>query len=245
MAFPDTNDPDASTPPSARPMDAEKGRKEATSATSAVPARGNNQNEPPPPVVGAGSVGGGSTKSVFQSRLAHFQQLAFNTPSSTSGRDFVPTLRPVRTEPRNDAPAPRELAPEPVALRRMLNSTLLPPPRDYALLEPVPRALEQRLKAGNDFQARLAHFRELANHNTGFVPASDTSRSASRSSYTASLQSPVHWRQPSYGGGYNASSAGDSIHFPREEAMSPILASPVDPEPSSPIQPGNCALLSV
>lgn len=242
MAFPDTNDPDVSTP--ARPMDTETGRNEAASATSALPARGNNQNEPPPPVISAGSVGGGSTKSVFQSRLAHFQQLAFNTPSSTSGRDFVPTLRPLRTEPRNDAPAPREIAPEPVALRRMLNSTLLSAPRDYALLEPVPRALEKRLKAGNDFQARLAHFRELANHNTGFVPASDTtSRSASRSSYTASLQSPVHWRQPSYGG-YNASSAGDSMH-PREEAMSPILASPVDPQPASPILPGNCALLSV
>lgn len=250
MAFPDTNDPDGDTPPK-RAMDTDSSARGAASVDATL-AGGKDPNGSTPVTA---SRERSSTMSVFQSRLAHFQQLGFKAPPSAGVKEFVPTsLRPPRPENLNPPPVPREVPAEPIALRRTLNSTLLSAPRDIAPLDPALKVLEKKPTSGNDFQARLAHFRELAlnnNHNTGFIPASNpTSRAASRSSNTAPLQSPVSWRQPSYGG--YGSSAGDSMVVPREEtrlsAVGPMIAESVSPgslQPTPINPPGNYTLLSV
>lgn len=173
--------------------------------------------------MGTGFHNSSPKKNSFQSRLAHFQQLALNNsnalppstkeiqtnnaPPSTKLRNFNIPVSTREIDPVNSAPAPS--LPEKIKLpnintqfntrethsidttlktaERLKNGDPQPGPRESLSLNPASIVMGLRKPPGNDFQSRLAHFRELAlnSKNADLIPQVGTGRRYSCNVMTA------------------------------------------------------------
>lgn len=185
-------------------------------------------NRPEIPM-GTGFHNSSPKKSIFQSRLAHFQQLALNnnnTQSSTREVHIInaPPIATGKLRNYNIPPSIREIdSPNsvpsttekikppnintqlstreihsidvaPRVIERAKNDNPQPNPREIDSINPASIITGLRRPPGNDFQSRLAHFRELAlnnNNNTGFDTLAVGGRGYSGNVMTAP-PSPIH-----------------------------------------------------
>lgn len=210
--------------------------------------------------MGTGFHNSSPKKNNFQSRLAHFQQLALNNtippstreiqtnnaPPSTKFRNFTIPVSIREVDPVDSVPAPslpekikppnintlfntREIHPIDTTLNaaeRFKYDTPQPSPRQSLSLNPASIVTGLRKPPGNDFQARLAHFRELAlnsKNDADFIPQVGTGRRYSCNVMTAP-PSPIQLEHFAF----HKSGAASVINMP---TTTNLLQSEIDSTP--------------
>lgn len=200
-------------------------------------------------------------KNSFQSRLAHFQQLALdnnntlpstkeihinNAPPSTTGklRNFNIPVNTREIDPANRAPSLAEKIKLPnintlfnireihsidttfTTTERFRSDSPQLSPRESLSLNPASIVTGLRKPPGNDFQSRLAHFRELAlnsKNNADFIPVVGTGRRYSCNVMTAP-PSPIQLEHFAF----HKSGAASVINMP---TTTNLLQSEIDSTP--------------